>query len=71
MSYIQLNNQKSSENYKKCSTFDEKINKSPRPSTSVENLLQIIFVMQNKANVKIGKMNLSIAIIKYYEEICG
>ena len=28
MSYIRLNNKKSSENYKKCSTFDEKIAKS-------------------------------------------
>ena len=56
---------------KKAGKSKEKTMKSSRPSTSVEDLLQISFFIQNKANVKIGKMNLSIAIIKDYKEICG
>ena len=42
---------------------------APPPSTSVENLLQINLFLQNKANVKIGKINLSIAIIKDYKNL--
>ena len=39
-----------------------------RHSTIVENPLQICPFMQNKAKVKIGKMNISIAIIKDYDK---
>jgi len=42
----------------------QKIN--PTCSTIVEDPLQIGPFMQNKANVKIGKMSISIAIIKDY-----
>ncbi|MHC4596348.1 MAG: hypothetical protein ACYS19_15585, partial [Planctomycetota bacterium] len=35
-------------------------------STIVENSLQINLFMQNKAKVKIGKMNISVAVIKDY-----
>jgi hypothetical protein len=38
------------------------------PSTSVEDSLQISSFMQNKANVKIGKMNVSVARIKDYRK---
>ena len=41
--------------------------KFPGASTIVENPLQIGQNMQNKANVKIGKMNISAAIIKDYD----
>ncbi|MHC4656708.1 MAG: hypothetical protein ACYS91_17080, partial [Planctomycetota bacterium] len=37
-------------------------------STIVENSLQINLFMQNKAKVNIGKMNISIAIIKDYDK---
>ena len=60
--------QNSNKNNNQLSLID---NQLVMPSTSVENLLQTSFVMQNKPNVKIGKVNLSIAIIKDYEEICG
>ena len=38
------------------------------PSTIVENSLQIGPFMQNKPNFKIGKMNISIEIIKDYDK---
>jgi hypothetical protein len=38
----------------------------PACSTIVENSLQINLFMQNKAKVNIGKMNISIAVIKDY-----
>ena len=37
-------------------------------STIVENPLQIGLFLQNKANVKIGKLNISIATIKDYDK---
>jgi hypothetical protein len=37
-------------------------------STTVENLLQINSFMPNKPNVKIGKISLSIVIIKNYDD---
>jgi len=37
-------------------------------STIVENPLQIGQIMQNKAKVKIGNINVSIAIIKDYNK---
>jgi len=37
-------------------------------STSVENPLQIGPFLQNKANVKIGKMNISIVTINEYDK---
>jgi hypothetical protein len=37
-------------------------------STIVENSLQINLFMQNKAKVNIGKMNVSVAIIKDYDK---
>ncbi len=37
-------------------------------STIVESSLQIDLFMQNKAKVKIGKMNISIAVIKDYDK---
>ena len=40
----------------------------PTCSTIVENPLQISFFMQNKANVKIGKMNVSVATRKDYDK---
>ncbi len=39
-----------------------------RHSTIVENPLQIGQNMQNKAKVKIGKMNISVATIKDYDK---
>ena len=60
--------QNSNKNNNQLSLID---NQLVMPSTSVENLLQTSFVMQNKPNVKIGKVNPSIAIINDYEEICG
>ncbi len=38
------------------------------PSTTVENPLQIGPFMQNKAKVKIGKMNVSVATTKHYDK---
>jgi len=46
-----------------------KINISSKPFTSVENILQISFFLQNKANLKIGKMSLSIAKIKHSKNL--
>jgi len=40
----------------------------PKYSTIVENPLQIRPFMQNKAKVKIGKMNISIETIKDYDK---
>ena len=41
--------------------------KFPGTFTVVENPLQIGPIMQNKANFKIGKMNINIAVIKDYD----
>ena len=38
-----------------------------RRSTTVEESLQIAFFLQNKANVKIGKMNISVVRIGHYD----
>jgi len=40
----------------------------PKCSTTVESSLQIDLFMQNKAKVKIGKMSVSVAIIKDYDK---
>ncbi|MHC4104847.1 MAG: hypothetical protein ACYSR9_07905 [Planctomycetota bacterium] len=41
----------------------------PRPSTSVEDSLQISSFMQNKANFRKSQMNVSVLVIMEYEKI--
>jgi len=48
--------------------FDISNLKFPGTSTIVENPLQIGQNMQNKAKVKIGKMNISVERIKDYDK---
>jgi hypothetical protein len=59
--------QKIDKNCKNSYVFDKK--RGPKTSTPVENIRQIHPFIPNKANVKIDKMNLSLILLKGYEDL--
>ncbi len=54
---------------KKAGFLKEKTTKSARPSTSVENALQISSFMQNKPNVKDAQINVNSYMKSKYENL--